>query len=363
MSYITIRAGFTASGREAGLLLSTAWHFKLATIRVLDAAKSMDVLPGSKIGWKSVFRGLAYDAIPNRRYADAAVIVVMGIYESCRQLGVDFRSVELGDWLMFQQSEKEYPPRNITLKSPVTTAVTVFGYRGERERITLRITASNKYRELLEALLKERQPYNPRIVVKSWNIRNGKLYVNGELQVSIPLDFYYKYVAKYKENQGQLYAGVDVNADRINLAIVGVGSELRDVKTFWFREVTARGYPGRRAWSVIGMRVHEMLRYAYHHGVSMLFLESPEVLGRLRLVWIRNGRRLHSNYNWKVATFRSRIIEMITRKAPLYAIRVAYVDPRGTTHSREHDKAMKRYGVDRHTASAYMIALKGLNQP
>jgi len=29
---------------------------------------------------------------------------------------VDFRGAELGDWLVFQQSENEYPPRNITIR-------------------------------------------------------------------------------------------------------------------------------------------------------------------------------------------------------------------------------------------------------
>ncbi|MCE4614852.1 MAG: hypothetical protein F7B60_04940 [Desulfurococcales archaeon] len=32
-------------------------------------------------------------------------------------------------------------------------------------------------------------------------------------------------------------------------------------------------------------------------------------------MWIKNGRRLHRNYNWKAAS--------------LYAINVRYVDPRG----------------------------------
>ena len=32
-----------------------------------------------------------------------------------------------------------------------------------------------------------------------------------------------------------------------------------------------------------------MLRYAYHHGVSTLVLENPEIMERLRLFWIRNG--------------------------------------------------------------------------
>ena len=111
------------------------------------------------------------------------------------------------------------------------------------------------------------------------------------------------------------------------------------------------------------MRVHEMLRYAYHHGVKALFLENPEVLGKLKLLWVRVDDRSHENYNYRVSVFRSSVIEMIALKAPLYGVEVKYVDPKGTTSSREHDNAMRKYRLDRHTASAYLIALKGLKQP
>jgi len=363
VSYVTVTAGFNASGEEAKLLLSTAWLFKIATHRVLSIAQNTPALPASKIAWKNTFRRIAYEVIPNRRYADSATVLVMGIYESCRQLGVNFKEVELGDWLMFQQSEKEYPPRNITLKYIDEAWVTVLGYEGRRERIKLKVSISGAFRRLLEAILREKQPYNPRIVLKSWNTRGGKLYVKGELHLAIPLDFYYKHMKRFEGNHGKLYGGVDVNSDRVNLAVVDDNGRLRDTYTFWFREATARGYPKRRARSVIGMRLHEMLRYAYHHGVKMLFLENPDVLGRLKLLWVRNGRRLGRNYSWRVMTFRSSIIEMIALKAPLYSIKIGYVDPRGTTHSEEHDEVMRRHGLDKHTASAYLIALKGLKQP
>jgi hypothetical protein len=109
------------------------------------------------------------------------------------------------------------------------------------------------------------------------------------------------------------------------------------------------------------MRIHEMLNYAYRHGVKTLFLENPEVLGRLKLMWVRNGDRRHENYNHKVSIFRSSIIERIAMKAPLYSINIKYVSPRGTTNSEEHDELMRKYRLDRHTASAYLTALKGLN--
>jgi len=41
-------------------------------------------------------------------------------------------------------------------------------------------------------------------------------------------------------------------------------------------------------------------------------------------------------------------------------VEAKYVDLKETTNSEEHDEAMKIYGLDRHTASAYLITLRGL---
>ncbi len=56
--------------------------------------------------------------------------------------------------------------------------------------------------------------------------------------------------------------------------------------------------------------------------------------------------------------FRNTIIERILWKAPLYELQAIPVSPKGTTHSEDHKYIMKRYGLDRHVASAYLIALK-----
>ncbi|MFP3227753.1 MAG: hypothetical protein RXQ71_03045 [Caldisphaera sp.] len=37
---------------------------------------------------------------------------------------------------------------------------------------------------------------------------------------------------------------------------------------------------------------------------------------------------------------------------------VVLVNPKGTTNSEEHEKVMREKGFDRHTASAYLIALR-----
>ncbi len=361
MGYITLTLPFNVDGVVAKRLLSTTWLFKTATHRMLDLAKQSLILPATDIGWKNTFRKTIYGIIPNRRYTDGVIVLVRGIYESCRQLGIEFKRVELGDWLMFQQAEKEYYVRNITLKQDYRFWITTISYDGKKDRITIKPTVPKNYKILLDKILEEKQKHTARVVIKDYGIRKNRLRVHGEIQLTIPLDFYYKHMIRYRENNGRLYGGVDVNTDRINLAIVDGKSNLRDTYTFWFREITARGFPRRKARTIIAMKIHEMLKYVYHHGVKTLFLENPEILGRLKLLWIRNGRRFNRNYNWKVMVFRSTVIEMIAMKTPLYSIKIKYVNPKGTTHSREHDKAMKKYRLDKHTASAYLIALKGLN--
>ncbi|MFP3156912.1 MAG: hypothetical protein RXQ97_01720 [Caldivirga sp.] len=52
-------------------------------------------------------------------------------------------------------------------------------------------------------------------------------------------------------------------------------------------------------------------------------------------------------------------IEKIALKAPLYSIRAGYVNPRETTNSTKHEEAMRKYRLDRHTASAHPTALRG----
>jgi len=45
-----------------------------------------------------------------------------------------------------------------------------------------------------------------------------------------------------------------------------------------------------------------------------------------------------------------------------YGFKVLFVNPKGTTKSEKHDKVMKRYGLDGHSALAYLIALRDIER-
>ena len=355
----TLKLSFNASGGVARRILSTAWLFRLACYRVLSRSRELkERLVPSKVAWVKMFYEDARSYIPNKRYAYGAIYLVYGIWESARKLKLNYADVELSNWLLFQHYEREVDGNVIRVAEDGSALVTTYNYDGSKDRVLVRAKPNRGYAKLLESVVESKEKYMPRVVIKGYNIRNGTLYIHGEIHVIVSYDFYLKHSARYREPTGDLIGGVDVNVNRINLAIVDKKGNLRDYKTFWFAEATARGYPRQCAWSFIGARIREMLEYAYHHGVSTIALESPEVLGYLKLAWIRGNDRKHEDYNYKKSIFRGSIIERIAVKAPLYGLSVKFVDPKGTTSSIEHDNAMRKYGLDRHTASAYLIALK-----
>ena len=134
---------------------------------------------------------------------------------------------------------------------------------------------------------------------------------------------------------------------------------LRDVKTFHYPSLASPTMNGERRKSLEHRIVHDVLRYAYYHGASIIVLEDPEVLGRLKLKWIRdNSDRGGSRFNRKVSMFKSSLIEDIVLHAPEYGLKAYYVDPAYT--SKLAEVVATELGLDRHSASAYIIALEYL---
>ncbi len=205
-------------------------------------------------------------------------------------------------------------------------------------------------------LLERKVGYPARIYITNYG--DGLEHLYGELQVMVKYSLYLEVMRRYEKPLGHNIAGIDVNTDRLNLVVINKGGDVVWMHTARFPQVTARGFKGRSAWSIIGERIHEVLRHAYHHGASVIAVENPEIIGYLRYYWIRNADRKTGNYNYRVSIFRNSIIERIIWKAPLYSLHVVNVNPRGTTHSKGHEYIMKRYRLDRHMASAYLIALK-----
>jgi len=368
--YLTLDIPFTVKDVDAKLVWSTAWLSKLCAHRLLGDVKNNDMLIDlSQASFLKYARKRCYNILPNRRYIDGVATLIHSTLKSARKLGVEIKNIELRQWLLFQsEAEKEKKGNlNIRLLSTDRAEILVFNQRKEPRKITVKLRTPKGYKKVLimltEKAMNREIGYPARVVIKEYNFyQYNNLHLYCSLQVMIPYNLYLETMRKYVKPLGDYVAGVDVNVDRINLAIIDRYGRLRDAKTFWFREITSRGYKRKSAWTKIHQAIHSMLDYAYHHGTSVIALENPEVIGYLRYYWIKNGNRKSRNYNYRVSIFRNKVIEAITYKAPLYSLKTIYINPKGTTRSKEHGEVMRRYGLDRHTASAYIIALKELKQ-
>ncbi|MFA4798593.1 hypothetical protein [Pyrococcus kukulkanii] len=364
--YITLTIPFSTSGKEARRIYSTAWLSKLVAHRLLNLVKQKPILVElHERKFQSIAREKAKDILPNRRYVDGMAKLIYSTLQSARRLGVDVQRLELSDWLLFQSEGERDKKGNLNIrlhKDKVEILTFDYSKNSKRVKVSARFPRGYKrvFDKVVELSMRGEFAYPARVVVKEVNFYDSNMHVFGEVQVMIPLNFYQEVMRRFEEPLGENVGGVDVNSDRMNLVIVNKNGELLDTYTAWFSEVTARGFPRTRAWSLLGEKISEVLKYAYYHGVSTIALENPRVLGYLKYYWIRNGERCGRNYNYKVATFRNSVIERIAYKAPLYGLKVVFVNPAETSTGTE--ELQKKLGLDKHTASAYTIALKTLKR-
>ena len=98
----------------------------------------------------------------------------------------------------------------------------------------------------------------------------------------------------------------------------------------------------------------QALNFLSRIGVDYVVFEDLFLVKKRRFTRSRSGNR-------KVSRFAKR--QMLTHgviKALRLGFDVVLVNPKGTTNSEGHDRIMREKGFDRHTASTYLIALKGL---
>ncbi|QXJ34866.1 Uncharacterized protein J5U22_01413 [Saccharolobus shibatae] len=89
-------------------------------------------------------------------------------------------------------------------------------------------------------------------------------------------------------------------------------------------------------------------------GVDYVVFEDLFVIKSRKFGKSRKGNRKISKFAKKQMIIHGVI------KALRLGFNVILVNPKGTTNSEEHERLMRERGFDRHTASAYLIALKGL---
>jgi hypothetical protein len=98
----------------------------------------------------------------------------------------------------------------------------------------------------------------------------------------------------------------------------------------------------------------QALNFLSRVGVDYVVFEDLFLVKKRRFTRSKSGNRKVSRFAKKQLLVHGVI------KALRLGFNVVLVNPKGTTNSEEHEKVMREKGFDRHTASAYLIALKGL---
>jgi IS605 OrfB family transposase len=192
--------------------------------------------------------------------------------------------------------------------------------------------------------MNKKQSYTAKIVFKK-----GKICIH----LSIPIELYIKHFRK-GEARGINIAGFDLNSDRINIVIIDKQGIIRDTKTEWYPEVNRPGYPGKKAMTLRLQALGRLLRYAYHCNVGTVAFEDLDRMKERNFTSSRNGNRKISRFPKK------KLLEHGKVMALKYGFKVELINPNNT--SKLGEKLSRSLGLDVHTASAYAVALRYLNE-
>jgi len=174
------------------------------------------------------------------------------------------------------------------------------------------------------------------------------------IHLQIPLWLYLKYFSSPKPVGYGLIAGFDLNSDRLNVVVVNKDGKVIAIKTFWYSDVTRPGFPKGKAMALRLYALSQALIFLSMVGVDYVVFEDLFLVKKRKFTRSKSGNR-------KVSRFAKRqmLIHGVIKSLRL-GFNVVLVNPKGTTNSEGHDRIMREKGFDRHTASAYLIALKGL---
>ncbi len=174
------------------------------------------------------------------------------------------------------------------------------------------------------------------------------------IHLQVPLWLYLKHFSSPKPNGYGLIAGFDLNSDRLNVVVINKERSIVTAKTWWYSEVVSHGFPKDKAKALRLNALSQALNFLSRIGVDYVVFEDLFLVKNRRFTRSKSGNRKASRFAKK---------QMLTHgviKSLRLGFNVVLVNPKGTTNSEDHDRIMREKGFDRHTASAYLIALKGL---
>jgi len=148
---------------------------------------------------------------------------------------------------------------------------------------------------------------------------------------------------------GRHIAGFDLNPDRICMVIVNRSGVLLDVKNEHFPEVTSRGFPREKARDIRMKALARLMDYAHRHGVTDFVVEK---LKKPKPKGSKGAKRKISKFALK------EYVKHMKTLVPRYGGKLHFVNP--AYASVDAIPLSRKLGLDVHTTSAYLIALRYL---
>ncbi|MCD6095460.1 MAG: hypothetical protein J7J99_02730 [Thermoprotei archaeon] len=291
-----------------------------------------------------------YHVLPNYVYLESAYKYAKLIVEGCKFNNGNPRHVHIKKLFIISRGNKcDRGNRNVKLEPSDKYFQVLIKYPWDGSWVNCRAFFGRKYIPLLHELVKlakqRKDGYGIHIV-----FREGRI----EIHVSVPLYLYLEHFSLLKREGYGLIAGLDLNSDRINMVVVDSVGRIVTLKTVWFPEVTLHGYSRDKARDVRLKKLKELLSYARRIGVKYVTFENLFVVKKRSKIKSSSGNRKISRFAKKQLLQHGVLMVLKLGLTPIL------VDPRGTSSSCKHREIMKTKGLDRHMASAYIIAHRGL---
>jgi len=237
--------------------------------------------------------------------------------------------------------------RNIRLVSVDKVLIKIPHADGRHEWVECKVKFNSRHIPIVEELIKLAEidtPYSASVV-----LRKQRYY----LHLHIPLDLYANYIAKVKvSTKAHLIAGFDVNPDRVCMVIVDFNGQIRDVKTKHFPEVTLAGFPRNKAKDLRLKALSELIDYACYHNVKYFIFERIRKIPKKKMRTRSTSRKV-SKFAY-AELLRHAEIMVEKRNGIFIQINPAYASIDAIPLSR-------KLGLDVHTTSAYLLALRYLS--
>ena len=210
----------------------------------------------------------------------------------------------------------------------------------------------------------EKISYDAKIYINDYGLE----FVKGVVQVVIPEEIWWIYTVRdtegYSLGEIEYVLGIDVNFDRINMVLINLNKDIVWMYTLWFKNKVTQGYCSKGKRGYVIQELHKVFTELKNlrNLKFIVAVEDPEKLSYLKYVTIYKGISGSARFNRRVIWFKPKTIEEVIQLCKQHSIHYIPVNPKGTTHSQEHEQIMKNFGLDRHTASAYLIAKRGLEK-